>query len=107
MKEKLSSALGWFGYVLYIAILAVFVVVPVSTVGLPRWVSTALIFLCFFWPSLGSILIFAAYIWGLVVTLGQPIDKWSIVFFVVFAVWVLIRVAPIVIASIASQHDKR
>ncbi len=106
LKEKLSSALGWFGYVIYIAIITVFVVVPISTIGLPRWVSTALIFLCFFWSSLGSILVFAAYIWGLVVTLDQPIDTWAIIFFVVFAVWVLARIVPIVIVSIASRHDK-
>lgn len=86
LKEKLTTTLGWFGYIIFYSIVIFVAVFPVSIVSnyysWPFWVY----FLVGIVALNIDIVSFAFWIVGLIVTINGPQDTLAIVYYIAFAV---------------------
>lgn len=82
MKEKLSSALGLVGIILYYLISLLIAFFPIFIISKSFWIN-----LIFFWiiqaVPISSILF---WIWGLVITLKGPQDIIATIYYVLFVI---------------------
>lgn len=91
MKEKLQSALGGFGVILYFLLSWLICFYPLLFCGFPWWGDVIYIALIVFLGGtfLSGICSTAIYVIALINVLRSPIDVWSIIFLVLFAVNIL------------------
>ena len=94
MKEKLMSALGWFGGILFYIIMLMFCCVPFLMLDLPIWADLVLLFIIFTFRSLGGIVCLGVYVWATVRVFSRPFDVFSVVFLVFMAAYVLLFIVP-------------
>lgn len=98
LLEKLSGALGVFGWVLYYIITTLLSFAPLIMLDFSFWINIALVFVVICIPILGELVLFGLFVWAFIVTVGQPIDVWSVVFFVSTAVYVFTTLIPSIIS---------
>jgi hypothetical protein len=98
MKEKLVGSLGLFGYLLWIVVGLLYVIAPVVMLDLPFWVTFILLFAINSLPLIGTLINIVLYIWAFFVTLGGPQDVVAVVFYVLFALFVITELIPILSA---------
>lgn len=89
MLEKIasffSSALGF-----VIGIIFTFgVLLPLNVIGLPLWADFVILVVLQFTMLIGKLISAGLWIWGLILLLGAPITTFSIIYFVVFGIYVL------------------
>ena len=94
MKEKLMSALGWFGWILFYIIMLMFCLVPFLVLDLPIWANIILLFIIFGFRSLGGIVCLGVYVWALARVFSRPFDMLSVVFLVFMAAYFLLFIIP-------------
>ena len=94
MKDKFMTALGGFGIVVFYIIMLLFCGAPFLILDLPIWAEFILILLILSTSTLGGIICIGLYVWAAVVALTNPIDIFSIIFFVIAVLYVLIFVIP-------------
>lgn len=107
LKEKLSNALGKFGVALWYIVTLFFVVWPLVVIGMPSIVITIIVLLVFFAPTLGSVACAIFWIWGLVVTIGGPQDTFAMVYYVLFALNVVLYLLPMVKTVRLNRGDNK
>lgn len=96
MKEKLTSALGTFGIVLWLVLSFLFICIPVWATNF-SWPIMLLIFaVLFFTDVIGSLLTVVVYIYSTFVILSGPMDWFAIVFFVDLALYLIFSFFPAV-----------
>ena len=105
MKEKLTSALGSFGIVLWYIISFLYSFAPLIILRFPFFVDLILIGIIMFLPFVGELIRLGLYIWAIVVALGQPIDAVSIVFFVFAILYTLTTVVPLITATFGRNRE--
>lgn len=96
MKDKLVSALGTFGVVLWYAIVVLITFAPLTILGFSFWIDAIIIFAITTIPFLGSIVNVVIWIWAFVVCIGGPQDVFAIIYYVLFAnkaIYVLLTMA--------------
>lgn len=100
MKEKLQIALGSFGMILYFVISWALCFFPLLFCNFPWWGDVIYIALiCFLGGSpLSGLLSMIIYVIALINVLHSPIDVWSIIFFVLFAVNIIYFIVNIVMS---------
>lgn len=98
-KEKLFSALGVVGVVLYYALRILIAVLPFVMIGGNFFLTVLLIAINNFVP-LASVVF---WIWGLVCAIKGVQDVWSVIYYIVFAViWL-----PFFISTVLEFFKKR
>ena len=105
MKEKLMSALGKFGFVLFYVIMLLFIIAPLVILNLPFWVTVILIFIVFASSYIGGIVCVGLYIWAIVHVFTHRFDIVSLVFLVIAALYFLIFVIPPTIRMFNKSDD--
>lgn len=105
MKEKLSSALGIFGIVLYYLILLAVGVLPFVMINISSSILRfILFFLYFIFPS--SSIIF--WIWGFVCAICGPQDWLAILYYILFGVMFLpffFDIVRTLLSSLSKHRD--
>ena len=82
MREKLTSALGSFGMILYYLIRIVVAVLPIVMIGGSFAFRTLLVAVMYCIPATGVIF----WVWGLVCAVKGVQDAYAIVYYICFAV---------------------
>lgn len=95
MKEKLGNALGVVGIILWYLFSFVFCFAPLLFLDLPFWVKALAVFAILSFPLLGELVRFVLYICAFFVVISEPIDAFSILFFVCCAIYVFVFGVPL------------
>lgn len=86
LKEKLISALGCFGIVVYYLISLTFSIAPLIILDFPFIVNLILIGIVMFLPYIGGIANAILWVLALVAAIMGPQDAFAIVYYVMFAI---------------------
>lgn len=97
IKEKLLSALGTVGFILYYLIAILLIVVPLAAIGLPWWADFLIIAAICSFPVIGSFLCVGVYAWSFVIVIQEPFSIFSVVYFVFFAIYLIFFFIPTII----------
>ena len=106
MKDKLMSALGRFGFILFYVIMLLFIVAPLVILDLPYWAAVILIFIIFASSYIGGIVCVGLYIWAIVHVFTHRFDIVSLIFLVIAALYFLIFVIPPTIHMFSKSDDQ-
>ena len=101
VKDLLFGSLGVVGLILWYLIGAIVMFTPLVFLDFSFWVYW-LITAALFIPFIGGITNFIIWIWSFVVVVSEPIDGWSIAYFIIFAIYGLSTIIPTAISIIAS-----
>lgn len=102
IKDILCGTLGIVGLVVWYLIGAIMMFTPlVFLEDLSFWISLLIIIAILYIPFIGDITQFIIWLWSFVVVVSEPIDGWSIAYFVVCALYVFTTLLPIVINTFA------
>lgn len=105
MKDKLASALGGFGAVLWYIISFLYGFAPLVILRFPFWLDLLLIIAMTSIPLVGELIRIALYIWAFVVVVNGPFDIIAIVFYVFFALYFFTTLLPLIL-SLFGGKDK-
>lgn len=94
MKEKLIGALGGIGFIVWYLIAFLYTTAPVYFLPVPFWLKSLFVFIVMVAPVIGGLLGCVLYVWAFVIVIHQPIDIFSIVFFVFAALYLFTSVIP-------------
>lgn len=97
LKEKLVNALGHFGFALFMALIAFWVFLPFSFLGLPVWADTLILLGIIFIPILGTIGALAVWVFSFINAISAPIGVHSILYFIALAAYVIIILIPFIL----------
>lgn len=106
IKDNLVGTLGIVGYVIWIFILFGIYFIPVIVLNLPLWVEILIVLCIMNIPVIGNLLYFASWVWSFTIVISEPIDGWSIFYFVAFGIYILTEVLPFIINLIIALFDK-
>jgi hypothetical protein len=100
MKEKLQAALGGFGMILYFIISWVLCFYPLLFCNFPWWGDMIYIFIIVMLggSQLSGLASTVIYVIALINVLHSPIDVWSFIFLVLFAVNIIYFILNIVMS---------
>ncbi len=96
MKEKLVTTFGAAGMVLWYIISFVFCFAPIFYIRMPFIVRIIIVGVVMFIPFVGEIIRCLLYIWAFFSALGGTIDGLSILFFVLFALYMFTLGIPMI-----------
>ncbi len=103
IKEKLSGALGTAGVVIWYFISFLYSFSPLLFLRFPFIVDVLLIAAMTTLPIAGEAIRLILYVWAFIVVIGQPIDVFSIIFFVLTALYLYTTVYPFVISLLSNS----
>ena len=104
MKEKLTSALGTFGLVLWYIVSFLYSFSPLVILHFGFLIDLVLIIVMTAVPFFGELVRIALYIWATVVVCSAPIDAVSIVFFIFAALYLVTTIIPLILSLIPSRE---
>lgn len=107
LKSFLIGTLGVVGYILWFILGALLMFAPLVFLDMPFWASLLIIIAIMYIPIIGDITNFAIWIWSFVVVISEPIDGWSIAYFIIFGIYVLTSIIPTVIQLILTPFVKK
>ena len=85
LKEKMQTALGAIGGILFYLISLTVYILPLVMIGASFWWDLLFFAILYFFPV--SSIVF--WIWGLVCAIAGPQDAWAIIYYVLFVVmWI-------------------
>ncbi len=94
LKDKLSSALGVFGFILFYVLSVLFVCIPIVATDLPSWIQWLILAVIIFTDLVGSLVSIAVFVYATIVVLSSPFTWFSVVFFVDTAVYFIFFLIP-------------
>lgn len=106
MKDKISGALGFFGIILWYLLSLIVCFAPIIMLDPPYIVSLLLIGIILFVPYIGEIVRGILYVIAFIVVIRQPIDVFSVVFFISFVLYIFVFAGPLVKATIETFREK-
>lgn len=98
IKEKLTESLGVFGVILFYIISLAHIVVPLAVFEIPFWAKSILLFVMMMIPFLGGIVELIVWVWAFIIVINAPITIWSIIFFIIFGLYLIFILLPPVIS---------
>ena len=102
LKDILLGSLGAVGYAIWFVASALLMYAPLLFLDFPFWIDVVIIIAVTTIPFVGGITEFVIWIWSFVVVISDPIDGWSIFYFVTFAIYfitnILTRAIDIIIS---------
>ena len=96
IKDVLVGSLGVVGMVVWSLVCAVLAFLPLSFLNFPLWMDLVIIFVILSMDFVGGLISLILWIWSFIIVISAPIDGLSIFYFVVFAVYFVTSVLPIV-----------
>lgn len=99
MTEKLLSALGTVGIIIWYALSLIVYILPFVMIGAPFLLNLVLLAIVYFFPP--STLIF--WVWGLIRAIQGEQDFWAILYYVMFAIGFL----PFFVSTISDLFNAR
>lgn len=93
LKEKLTAALGAFGVVLYYIISEIIYILPFLYIDCGFFIALVCVALQTFIPFIDIVF----WIWGLVSVISAPQSVWSVVYYIVFGIYMLPEIIYLVI----------
>ena len=96
MRNKLSSALGAFGSVIFYIIGILLTFAPLFILDWPIWVKLIIVAVLNIIPVVGNLLSIVLWVIGFFATLNSPQDIIAIIYYVLFALNVVIFIIGIV-----------
>lgn len=94
IKEKLLSAFGAAGTVLWWVVSFLFVIIPIAATGLPIWARVIIFAVIMLTDVIGTILTITVYIWGTIAVLSSPLSFFTIIFFIDLILYVIFLLIP-------------
>ena len=104
LKDILLGSLGIVGYILWFIIGALVMFAPLIFLDF-SFLGYFLLTMILFIPCIGAITNFILWIWSFTIVVSEPIDGWSIAYFIIFAIYGLSTIIPTAISIIASIID--
>jgi len=105
MKDKLLSTLGVFGVVIWYVLSLIFCFAPLFFLRLPFLAEWLLIMVILAIPFIGEIVRLGLYIWALPIVLGEPIDFFSIIYYISFVLELCMFAIPLLMSVIGSVKN--
>lgn len=105
LKEKLGTALGGIGIVLWYLICLILVTAPIMILSLPWYVELIAFFVIVQFGFIGGLVQFALYVWAFTVAINGPTDGLAIVFYCCAAIYLIVSVIPAIISFIGVFAD--
>lgn len=103
MKDKLVGALGGFGFVLWYIFSIIYAFAPLYILRFPFWIDLILICVITTLPFVGEVVRLGLYVWAFAAVVGQPINVYSIGFYVCAVLYLLTTVIPMLGAMISKK----
>ena len=97
LKDALVGTLGIVGYIAWSVLLAGIVFMPLSVLNFPLWADILIILIIMNIPILNKLLEFVIWIWSFTIVISEPITVFSVFYFVIFGIYILTDVIPLVI----------
>ena len=101
LKDELIGWLGVAGVILYYLIGIFLMIVPLVVLDFPLVVNLIILMVFVSFQFIGGLTNMVLWVWSFIVIISEPIDGWSIFYFVVFAIEVFTTFLPLV-ANIVS-----
>lgn len=105
MKEKLQGVLGGFGMVLWFIISALYCFSPFLVLRLPILLEFVLFLAMLCLPIAGEFIRMALYVWAVVVAFGHPLDVFTIIFFVIAAIYFFTTLVPFFVSLFGRKEE--
>ena len=102
LKDFLVGTFGVVGFGLWFIIGALTMFAPLVFLDVSFWVSLLIIIAILYIPIIGDITNLVIWIWSFVVVISEPIDGFSIAYFIIFAIYGLSTIIPPVIGVFMS-----
>lgn len=99
MKEKLQSALGGFGLIIWYVISTIIYIIPFVMIGASFWLNIVFFGIIQLFPPASIVF----WIWGLICAINGVQDIWAIVYYVLFVIGFM----PFFIWIISSLFSKK
>ena len=106
MKEKLTGALGGFGFVLFYSIMLLFCFAPLLILDLPIYIDFVCILIILGSRYFGGLVCIGLYVWATVHVFTHRFDIVSLIFLVIAALYFLIFVIPTTIHMFSKSDDQ-
>ena len=103
MKDKLAGALGGIGIIIWYIISFLYSFAPLMVLRFGYLADFILILIMSTLPIVGEVIRFALYIWAFIVVINQPVDVFSIIFFVFAALYLFTTVIPMIAALFSKR----
>ena len=107
LKELLANTLGWVGIVLWYVVSFLLMFLPLAVLNFPFWIDLIIIFVVLNIQGIGDMIALVLWVWSFIEIVSEPIDGWSIFYFVILAINVLLAVLPSIIGIIATIIEDR
>ena len=99
LKDIFVGTLGVVGYILWVILKYLLLFTPILFLDTSFWVTFLLTAATF---AATHFVAFPLWIWSFVVVVSEPIDGWSIAYFVLFAIYSITIIIPTAISVIVS-----
>lgn len=94
MKDKLLGTLGVFGFILWYALVALFVIIPVAAADFPWFVNIIIFALLYFTDFIGAFLTVAIYIYSTFIVLSGPLNWFAVIYFIDLLLYIIFFFIP-------------
>ena len=103
MRGIFSGGLTVGGFILHIVFAGIFQLLPLYVIGLSFWLSVIVVSLLNLIPSIGTILSIGSWIWGLVVIINGPQNKFAVAYYILFALYMGFFIKTVIIDTLRSN----
>lgn len=105
MKEKLVSALGTFGMILWYIISCLYAFAPLLYLDIPFLLGFALAFVIITFPVIGGIVSIVLYVWATIVALQSPFNIVTIIFLIFALLYFFTTLLPLIVSLFGKGKD--
>lgn len=106
IKEKLGSALGGIGLILWYAVSAIVTFAPLFFVLKFNFFIDFLIILAILaFPLVGAVVELVIWVWSFVVAISMPFDIFMGIYYVALAIYVLTKLVPMVLTLFSKTEE--
>ncbi|MGN1027564.1 MAG: hypothetical protein ACI4P4_14325 [Faecousia sp.] len=104
-REKLVEKLGAFGFALWFIISLIYIILPVAILPIPFWLRGIIVLVIYALPMIGLLVQIGVFFWGFYVTISGPQDVVAIIFYIVFALWIISTFIPLLISVFSTKNS--
>lgn len=94
MKDKIFSAFGTIGLIIWYIVSCALMYAPLYFIGFPWWANLIVIVIILSVPVIGDIIELASWIWGFTIIVHEPFGFAVVWFYVAFVVYLVLNVIP-------------
>lgn len=106
-KDYLLNTLGVAGFIIWLLIGCVLMIFPLTVIEFPFWLNLIVIFVILSSKTLGNIVEIVLWVWSFIVIISEPIDSWSITYYIVCAIRFVPGIISFVVTLIAEGIERK